>query len=69
MTRQRFEGLRREMCRRIHIQFGQGKPMGKAMASLRDTKVDFAKCREMGVNSYEDIWNVTFADLRKSVGM
>lgn len=72
MTRQRFEGLRMEMVRRTLVMFDKEKAnkVGKVLAHLRDTKIDWAKCRELGMDSYKDIWNSCgFVELRKSVGM
>lgn len=68
MTRQRFEGLRLELCRRIWIkEKGTAKGFLKG-GQLRDTKINF-KENEL-FKSYNEIWNNTvFKILRESVGM
>lgn len=68
MTRQRFEGLRLELCRRIWIK-EKGSAKGfQCGHKLQDTKVDFRELELL--NSYDKIWNDTgFKILRESVGM
>lgn len=62
MTRQRFNGLRLELCRRIMVD-AQGKFTGYQQKNLRDTKPDFTK-----VHSYKEAWEV-LKPVREIVGM
>lgn len=59
MTRQRFNGLRLEVCRRMYAQLGKKfNP-----TSLRDLRPDFTK-----VHSYKEAWESLKA-IRDCVGM
>lgn len=61
MTRQRFEGLRRELVRRLCEQYDPDqKPDYKA---LRDLRPDFTK-----VHSYKEAWEM-LKPARDCVGM
>lgn len=70
MTRQRFEGLRRELIRRTLVKFDTShtNKIGKCMRDAGRVKWD--ECRKQGNNSYDDIWNSDgFKSLRSMVGM
>ena len=59
MTRQRFNGLRLELCRRLHE--AEGKKFNPR--SLRDLRPDFTK-----VHSYAEAWEM-LKPARDCVGM
>lgn len=63
MTRQRFNGLRLELCRRINVKM-QGKFTGKQQQELRDLRPDFKV-----VHSYKEAWEVWLKPARDCVGM
>ena len=59
MTKQRFEGLRLELCRRLH----EAEGIKFNPTSLRDLRPDFEK-----VGSYEEAWEM-LKPARECVGM
>lgn len=62
MTRQRFEGLRLELCRRIYAMDCNADKKFNPM-SLRDLRPDFTK-----VHSYKEAWEM-LKPARDCVGM
>ena len=62
MSRQRFNGLRMELVRRINTKYG-GQPIGKAFAACRDLSPAFDS-----VKSYKGAWEA-LKPARDLVGM